>query len=77
VETVIIEWDGAEVPEALRKLPPDRYLVEALDEPGTLTEEQESGLMRAMDQLDAGQDRPLEEALSRVRASLARRPIER
>lgn len=66
MENVVIEWDGTEVPLALRDLPPGRYLVESLDESFTLTRDEEAGLMRAMDALDAGDGRPLDEVLSRA-----------
>jgi hypothetical protein len=72
METGTIEWNGSDLPQALRALPPGRYLVEALDEPLTLTPKQDAGLMRAMDQLDSGQGRPLEEVLACLRASLKR-----
>jgi len=73
VESIIIEWNGSEIPQGMRDLPPGRYVVEALDEPITLTPEQEGGLMRAMDDLDAGRGRPLAEALSHARELLDRR----
>ena len=68
--SIIIEWNGTAVPDGLRDLPPGRYHLEPLDEPLLLTAEEEAGLMRAMDELDAGRGRPLEGALSRVRTSL-------
>lgn len=53
----IIDWDGTNVPEELRQLPPGRYIVdivhniEDLDE---LTPEEEAGLEHALDEAAAG-----------------------
>ncbi len=72
VQTVIIDWNGTEVPQAFRDLPPGRYLIETLDEPPLLTPDQEAGLLRAMDELDAGRGRAVDQVLARVRVSLDR-----
>ena len=41
----IINWNGSDLPDALRPLPAGRYTVEALDESGSLTPEEEDGLI--------------------------------
>jgi len=38
--TVIINWNGSDLPDALRPLPAGRYTVEASDESGSLTPEE-------------------------------------
>lgn len=53
----IIEWDGQHLPDALHKLPPGRYLLEALDDGEPLTTDEEAGGGAALDALDAGQGR--------------------
>lgn len=66
----MIEWDGKNVPEDLRQLPPGRYLIgpayELWDE--ELTPEEEAGIRHAMDQIEAGQGVPLEEAMRQIRS---------
>ena len=69
-EPLILEWNGSETPEVLRELPPGRYLLQPVDDEPNLTPEQERGLMEAMDALDRGEGRPLEEVLERLRAPL-------
>jgi len=50
----VIDWNGIDVPEALRHLPAGRYVVEALDEAPVLTAEDEAGLIQALESLRAG-----------------------
>jgi hypothetical protein len=48
----IIDWNGADVPIELRKLPAGKYVVQRADE--MLTADEEQGLMTALDTLRAG-----------------------
>ena len=68
---IIIEWDGTNVPEDLKKLPPGRYLLgpayELWDD-DELTEEEDAGIQLAIDQIDAGQGIPLDEAMRQIRS---------
>ena len=50
----IINWNGSDLPDALRPLPAGRYIVEALDDSVSLTPEEEDGLIQALDSLRAG-----------------------
>ena len=50
----IINWNGSDLPDALRPLPAGRYIVEALDEPASLTPDEEDGLIQALEALRAG-----------------------
>ncbi|MEO8901273.1 MAG: hypothetical protein ABI488_06190 [Polyangiaceae bacterium] len=50
----IINWNGSDLPDALRPLPAGRYAVEALDESPPLTAAAEDGLIQALDSLRAG-----------------------
>lgn len=61
----IIDWNGADVPEALRGLPAGRYALEPLSL-AALTVEEEDGLIQALDSLRAGRSLPHDEARSRV-----------
>ena len=72
----MIEWDGKNVPEGLRELPPGRYLLgpayELWDD-DELTPEEDAGIRLAMDQIDAGQGVPLEEAMRQIRSRIRSR----
>jgi hypothetical protein len=74
----IIEWDGTNVPEELRQLPPGRYLIgsayELWDEEPT--PEEEAGIQHALDQAEAGQVRQLDEVMREIR-SRVRHPLKK
>ena len=64
----IIDWDGTNVPEELRQLPPGRYVVgsvESTEDLGDLTEEEDAGIRLAMKQIEAGEGIPLEDVMAR------------
>jgi hypothetical protein len=65
---LILEWNGTELPSALRLLPPGRYLIEPIDEPLTLSAEEEAGLMQAIKEADAGDTYPAAEVMAQIRA---------
>lgn len=71
---MIIEWDGTHVPDDLRKLPPGRYLIgpayELWDE-DELTPEEDAGIQLALDQVEAGEGIPYEEAMRQLKSQLA------
>jgi hypothetical protein len=71
----MIEWDGKNIPEDLRQLPPGRYLIgpayELWDE--ELTPEEDAGIRLALDQLEAGQGVPLDEAMRQIRSRIRAR----
>ncbi len=69
----VIQWDGSHVPEELRRLPPGRYAIEPLDHPSPLTEQEETGILAALDALDAGSGTPLADAVREIRAGFAKR----
>jgi hypothetical protein len=51
----VLHWNGKDVPEELRELPPGEYVVEPLDaEPPPLSSEEEEGIRRALASRDAG-----------------------
>lgn len=64
----VIQWDGKNLPEALKTIPPGQYALEPIDE-APLTDAQEQGIRDALKQLDAGQGRSLAEVISELRAS--------
>lgn len=64
---IIIEWDGVHVPTNFQQLPPGRYILEPLEEPQSLTSEEENGLITALNQLDAGRGISLAEVVRTIR----------
>lgn len=62
----IINWNGSDVPEALRHLPAGRYVVEPLDESHPLSLEEEEGLIRALESFRSGRVVDHEQVRARV-----------
>ena len=48
----VLHWNGKDVPDELRELPAGTYVVEAVDEPPTLTYDEEQGLKQARDNFE-------------------------
>jgi hypothetical protein len=68
----VLKWNGRDVPDELRELPPGRYVVESVDHAPELTPEQEDDLAAAIAEADAGQGVGLDEARRRIDAALKR-----
>ncbi|MEK6632532.1 MAG: hypothetical protein AABY94_04395 [Nitrospirota bacterium] len=66
MEPKVIEWDGSHVPKELRSLPPGRYAIESVDRVGTLTEEEEAGILAGLTDLDAGKGIPLSDVVREI-----------
>jgi hypothetical protein len=66
----VIDWNGSEIPSALKQLPPGRYVLEPLDEPLQLTPEEEAGILADIHELEQGQDTDAWAAIARVSATL-------
>jgi hypothetical protein len=69
--SIVIEWDGRDLPEQMRQLPKGRYVVVPVDEV-SLTEEQDAGLRAALDSADAGRTRLAEDVRQRLESMLSR-----
>ena len=67
MKPTVIEWDGNRLPEELRDLPPGRYVLEPIDERPAVTPEEESGILAALDQLDAGRGVPILDVVREIR----------
>jgi hypothetical protein len=65
MDAMVIEWDGQQVPDELRQLPPGRYVIERAAD--ALTPAEDAGIAEALDQLDAGQGIDLADVLRAVR----------
>ena len=50
----VLRWNGKDLPEELRQLPPGDYVLEPIDDVLALTPEEEEGLRRALASRDAG-----------------------
>jgi hypothetical protein len=68
----VVDWDGKNVPEEMRSLPPGRYVVEPIDEAVALNPDEEEGIRQALASLESGQGRSLEEVRDRVLSALKR-----
>jgi hypothetical protein len=62
----IIDWNGSDVPDALRDLPAGRYVVEPLDQQPSLSLDEEEGLIQALSSLRAGRGIEHEQVRARV-----------
>lgn len=62
----IINWNGSDLPEALRHLPAGRYVMEPLNESLALSPEEEEGLIQALESLRAGRGVDHEQVRARV-----------
>jgi hypothetical protein len=60
----IIEWNGADVPAELRKLPAGTYVIQSADD--ALTPDEEQGLITALESLRAGKGVPHDAARERL-----------
>ena len=60
--SIIVDWNGNDVPRQLKELPAGRYVVESVDDVPELTREEEEGLHEAMTSLRAGKGLPAEDA---------------
>ena len=47
-KAVVVEWNGQDVPEQLRRLPAGRYVLASVDESVALSDEEEAGLIAAL-----------------------------
>lgn len=62
----VLHWNGKDVPEELRELPAGTYVVQAVDEPPSLTNDEEHGIAQALASLRAGQGRTIEQVRQRI-----------
>lgn len=77
MKPTVIDWDGSRMPQELRDLPPGRHVLEPIDERPALipderpalTPEEESGILAALDQLDAGRGVPILDVVREIRAA--------
>ncbi len=66
----VLNWDGEKVPEELRRLPRGRYVVESIDDAEPLTDDQEAGIVAAIESVAKGQGVKLDDAKRAVDGAL-------
>ena len=69
----VIDWDGSHLPKELQKLPPGRYAIEPVDQPESLTKEEEAGILAGLAELDAGRGIPLADVVRQLRCGASSR----
>ncbi len=71
----VLTWNGRDLPEALRELPPGTYTLERVEsaEEAGITPETEAGILRAMESAERGDVRPWDEVKARLEARLSLR----
>jgi hypothetical protein len=62
----VLHWNGKDIPEELRELPAGTYVVEAVDEAPSLTNDEEQGIAQALASLRAGQGQTTEQVRQRI-----------
>jgi hypothetical protein len=68
----VLKWNGRDVPEELRELPPGSYVLESLDRAPELTAAQEDDLIAALREADEGQGVSSTDARRRIDSTLKR-----
>jgi len=62
----LLDWNGSDIPEKLRELPAGRYVIAAVDETPTLTDDEEAGLEAALQSVGQGRKEPHGQVLARA-----------
>ena len=69
---IVLDWNGIDVPEELRRLPKGRYEIVGVDEAPELTDEEDAGLEAALSSVRDGRAVPIDDARRRVAERLTR-----
>jgi len=70
--SVVVRWNGKDVPTELRALPEGLYVLESLDAAPALSQDEEAGLEAAIKSLRAGRGVPADAIFGRVEERLRR-----
>ena len=70
--SVLLDWNGADLPDELRRLPAGRYVIASIEEATELSEEEEDGVLRALESVRAGEKLDMVEVRARVRSAVQR-----
>ena len=72
VMSVVVDWNGRDLPDGLRSLPAGRYVVESIEEAPVLSAEEDAGLEAAIDSIRSGRGVDGAEARRRIGAVVRR-----
>ena len=67
-----LHWNGKDLPDVLRDLPPGDYVLESVDDPSSPSIDQDLGIEAAIGSLDAGKGRTVEQVQHTIGAILRR-----
>jgi hypothetical protein len=67
--TVVLSFDGKQLPEEMKSLPSGRYVLQSVDDIVGMSDEQEAGLEAAALSLDRGEGLSAEELRGEVRGT--------
>jgi hypothetical protein len=70
--SVVLKWNGRELPNELRQLPEGRYVIEPVDDAPVLTEAEEEGIELALASVRDGRGVSMAEAKERIDRILGR-----
>jgi len=70
--SVVLHWNGKDVPQELRELPEGRYVVDAVDLAPELSGEEEAGLEAGLESLRQGRGVDATAVFRRIEESLRR-----
>jgi hypothetical protein len=70
--SVVLHWNGKDVPQELRSLPEGRYVVDAVDAAPDLSPDEEAGLEVALESLRQGRGVDASAVFHRIEESLRR-----
>lgn len=70
--SLVLHWNGTDVPEELRDLPAGRYVLEPADDFPALTGDEEEGLRHALASLRRGKGRTRDQIRATIESILRR-----
>jgi hypothetical protein len=70
--SLLVDWNGKDLPDQLKELPAGRYIVEPVDDVPALSPADEDGLLRAADSVQRGGGVPAADARRRLEDRLRR-----
>jgi hypothetical protein len=70
--SVVVRWNGKDVPAELRALPKGLYVLESVEAAPVLSQEEEAGLEAGIESLRQGRGIPADAVFSRVEEKLRR-----
>jgi hypothetical protein len=73
VRAIRFAWDGKHLPEELAQLPPGEYVATLIEDVTDLTPEEDAGIRAALDSIEAGHVRPLDDVILEIRTRARRR----